>query len=155
VWTGSSTVLAFDGTWDVTVLVQEATGAVEVPLEVTPHLPREQIQVSRVPGQPTLFTIALPDGGSLQTYADPGRSGANVVHFTFFKPSGDEQPIATATATAVTPAETEENLSLIRFDPGHFAANTDLQPGRWRFRIMATARDGTQYDAYFEQRIPG
>ena len=55
------------------------------------NLPPEQVQVSRVPGQPDLYTITLPSGGTLQTYIDPGRAGANTVHFTFFEPSGSER----------------------------------------------------------------
>jgi copper transport protein len=154
-WSGTGTVIAFDGTWDVSVLVQQPSGAVEVPLTFTPALPKEQITVSTAPGQPTVFTIALPDGSSVQTYVDPGTPGNDTVHFTFFKASGSEQPIATATATETAPSGEARDLSLIRFDPGHFAANTALTAGRWRFTITATARDGSVYHAYFDQRIPG
>jgi hypothetical protein len=33
-------------------------------------------------------------------------------------------------------------------------ANTKLDPGRWLFLIDATARAGTPYTGYFQQRIP-
>jgi hypothetical protein len=39
------------------------------------------------PGRPTLYTITLTAGGTLQAYLDPGRPGANTVHFTFFTPA--------------------------------------------------------------------
>jgi nitrogen fixation protein FixH len=116
-------------------------------------MPPEQIQVSKAPGQPTLYTIALAGGASLQTYVDPGSVGNNTVHFTFFRASGNEQPISSASATAVTPSGSPEDLPLIRFDAGHFVANTKLAAGQWRFRIQATSRSGTVYDAYFQQRI--
>jgi nitrogen fixation protein FixH len=154
-WRGTGTVIAFDGTWDITVLVQQPSGAVEVPLKFTPALPKEQITVSTAAGQPTVFTIALPDGSSVQTYIDPGTPGDDTVHFTFFKASGSEQPVASATATETTPSGETRDLTLIRFDPGHFAANTVLTAGRWRFTITAVARDGSVYHAYFDQRIPG
>jgi hypothetical protein len=106
-----------------------------------------------VPGQPTLYTIALAGGASLQAYVDPGKAGDNTVHFTFFQASGDEQPIASASGTAVTPAGAAEELPPTRFDAGHFVANVKLDEGHWRFRIQATTREGTVYDAYFEQHI--
>jgi hypothetical protein len=126
---------------------------VVVPLEVQTRAPPQHIEVTRAPGQPTLYTITLPGGLSLQTYIDPGTPGNNVVHFTFFQPSGDEQPIASATATATTPAGDTEDLPLIRFDPGHFVANTRLDEGHWRFGIQATTKEGIPLSASFEQTI--
>ncbi|HEY3208534.1 MAG TPA: CopD family protein, partial [Actinomycetota bacterium] len=152
-WAGRGTVISMDGRWNISVLVQGPAGSVEVPLAFTPRLPPERIQVSRAPGQPTLYTIALAGGGSLQAYVDPGREGNNTVHFTFFQASGNEQPIASASATAVAPSGSPEELPLIRFDAGHFVANTKLVAGHWRFRIQATTRNGTVYEAYFEQHI--
>jgi copper transport protein len=153
-WAGRGTVISMDGQWNISVLVQSPSASVEVPLTFTPRLPPQQIKVSRVPGQPTLYTIALDGGASLQAYVDPGTAGDNVVHFTFFNSAGNEEPIASASATAVAPTGSAEILPLVRFDSGHFVSNTKLDSGHWRFRIQATNREGTVYDAYFEQHIP-
>jgi copper transport protein len=153
IWAGQGTVISMDGRWDVSMLVQDASGSLEVPLVFTPRLPPQRVQVSRIRGQPTLYTIDLPGGASLQAYVDPGKAGDNTVHFTFFQTSGDEQPIASASSTAVTPAGAAEELPLTRFDAGHFVANVKLDEGHWRFRIQATTREGTVYDAYFEEHI--
>jgi copper transport protein len=152
-WAGQGTVLSMDGRWNVSVVIQEAARGVNVPLVLQTRLPPEQITVSRAPGQPDLYTISLAGGRSLQAYVDPGKAGKNVVHFTFFQSSGSEQPIASATATALAPSGTTENLSLIRFDSGHFAANTDLVPGSWRFQIQATMPGGQVLSPYFTQQI--
>ncbi|HLB77848.1 MAG TPA: hypothetical protein VJO72_12505, partial [Candidatus Dormibacteraeota bacterium] len=152
-WSGQGTVLSMDGTWTVTALVQEAGGAVEVPLRLTTRLPPEKVEIQRATGQPDLYTISLTGGKTLQTYIDPGRRGPNVVHFTFFRPGGQEQPVASARATALTPSGSTMDISLIRFDRGHFASNTTLSPGSWRFQIVATLSDGTQLSGYFSQRI--
>jgi copper transport protein len=155
VWMGQGTVLSMDGRWNVTVLVQETASAVTVPLQVQTRLPPQQVQV--LPGkngQPTIYTITLSGGASVQTYVDPGIAGKNVVHFTFFRASGDEQPIASASALATPPSGATADLLLIRFDAGHFVANTTLTSGRWRFQIAATTPDGTTYSAYFEPSIP-
>jgi copper transport protein len=153
-WGGQGTVLSLDGRWSVSVLIQAGNGGVEVPLTLQTRLPPERITVSRAPGQPTLYTIALPDGGSLQTYVDPARAGVtNQVHFTFFKASGDEQPIAEATASGTPPTGASAALPLLRLDAGHFVANEKLLAGGWRFQIQATASDGRAITAYFDQRI--
>jgi nitrogen fixation protein FixH len=105
-----------------------------------------------VPGQPTLYTITLAAGGTLQGYIDPGQRGPNTVHFTFFNPSGDEQPTSKARATMTRQSGAPEALTLIRLGPGHFAANVDLEPGRVSFAIDA-ASGKTQRGGRFEQVI--
>ena len=130
------------------VSVQEPSGGVEVPLSLQTRLPPEKITVSRAAGQPTLYTIALAGGGSLQTYVDPARAGTtNQVHFTFFQASGNEQPIAKATATGTSPSGASAALSLLRLDSGHFVANEQLVAGGWRFQIQASTADGRTFSA--------
>jgi nitrogen fixation protein FixH len=153
-WTGSGTNLSIQGAWDIQVVVQEAANAVDVPLHLHTAMPPERITTQRASGQPTLFTIQLARGLSLQTYVDPGtKPGPNVVHFTFFQSSGSEEPIASATASAVTPSGADRNLPLIRFDQGHFASNATLTTGKWTFQISARTRDGTTLFGYFTQTI--
>jgi copper transport protein len=152
-WGAQGSQLSIEGTWDVTVVVQREAGAVEVPLKVRTRLPPEQIQVSKVPGQPTLYTITLPGGATMQGYVDPATPGPNQVHFTFFTASGSELPISHATASATDPAGDEGPLRLIRFSAGHFVANAPLTTGRWTFRIDATERDGGSVTAYYSQHI--
>jgi copper transport protein len=152
-WSGTGTTLSFPGTWDVSVLIQRSAGSTVVPLQVETRSPPQTITVSRAPGQPTLYTIHVSGGTTVQTYVDPGKPGNDTVHFTFFQASGAEQRIASATATATTPGGKTQPLSLIRFDPGHFAANTRLVSGRWRFTIQATTKEGASLSAYFDQTI--
>ena len=151
-WTGRGTVISQVGTWDASVLVQQATTATEVPLKIQPKLPPQTVSVSQR-GQPTLYTITLPKGDTLQTYIDPGTPGPDVVHFTFFQASGSELPIGSATASALTPSGQPLDLKLIRFDRGHFAANVKLTPGQWTFLIQANPTAGTPVSAYFRQKI--
>ena len=135
------------------VLVEEASGSVTVPLRLTPRLPPERIQVSAASGQPTLYTIALAGGATLQAYVDPGTPGNDVVHFTFFQESGDELPIRAATGTSVPPGGSAGPMPLLRLDRGHFVANTTLRAGRWRFLIQATTARGAAVTAYFDPTI--
>jgi hypothetical protein len=148
-------MLSIFGTYSVQATVQRSTSAVTVPLQVRPKLPPEHISVNRAPGQPTLYTIALQCGGSLQTYVDPGTTGPNSVHFTFFQASGSEMTIASATASMVLPGGASEPMELIRFDKGHFAANVKLTAGTWIFQITARTSTGTDVSGYFSARIGG
>lgn len=155
-WEASGTALAQSGTWSVTVLVEDPQSSVEVPLTVTPRMPEQHVEVSRVQGQPDLYTITLQDGMQIQAYVDPGRPGrTNQVHVTAFDPDGKELPLTSAAATVTPPSGTAFEPKMIRFGAGHFAANIDLTPGRWSFDIEANARDGHDLVASFQQTFGG
>ena len=152
-WTSKGTNLSLTGRWAVTVTVQEATTAVDVPLTVQTRAQPQHITTQSVPGQPTIYTISLPTGGNLQTYIDPGHPGINNVHFTFFKASGKEEPIASGHVIATDPQGHHRPEKLIRFDKGHFATNARLSAGRWTFEIDATTRSGAVVSGHFSQNI--
>ena len=153
-WTGQGTNLSIDGQWDIDVVVQQATTGLDVLLRLRTLLPPEHITVSRQPGQPTLYTIQLGNGRSLQTYLQQPIPGQGLVHFTFFQASGQEEPITSASATAVTPGGADQPLKLTRLASGHFVANLSLTPGQWTFRINATPAAGQPLSGYFSQTIP-
>jgi copper transport protein len=152
-WQARGSQLSIDGHWAISALVQSPAAAVTVPLELHTRTAEEQVTVSRAPGQPDLYTITLPTGGRLQAYLDPGRAGPNTVHFTFFTPSGSEQRIDKAHARMTTPAGASHRLELLVISPGHFAANTSLEPGRSTFTIDATPHRGAPVTASFSQQI--
>ena len=138
-WKGQGSQLSIAGTWAVVGLVEGSGPAVTVPLELKTRTAPQAVKVSEAPGQPTLYTITLAAGGTLQGYIDPGRPGPNTVHFTYFNQTGDEQPADKARARMTGPSGASEALTLVRLGPGHFAANVDLEPGRVSFAIEATA----------------
>jgi hypothetical protein len=155
VWTGQGTVLSIFGRWQVSMVIQEPGGGVEVPLSIQPKLPQEDITSPSPPaGQPLVSFIAFPDGSQLQTYIDPAKAGTNNVHFTFFGANGNEMPISSADASALTPGGSTEPLDLKRFSAGHFVATTKLDAGKWLFLIDAAAKGGNAYTGYFRQAIP-
>jgi len=150
-WRGQGSQLSIAGRWVVVGLIEGSGPAVTVPMELETRAAPQPVKVSEVPGQPTLYTVTLATGGSLQGYIDPGRPGPNTVHFTYFNQAGDEQPTDKARARMTTSGGSEA-LTLIRLGPGHFAANIDLEPGRVSFAIDATT-GRTQHNGRFEQRI--
>lgn len=155
-WEASGTALAQQGAWTVTVLVEGAGSSVEVPLEVTPKPPDQHIDVSRVPGQPDLYTITLEGGVQIQSYVDPGEPGrTNQVHVTAFDADGKELPLRGVTLTIHPPDGEPFEPKMLRFGPGHLAANIDLTRGTWSFDIAAHPKDGTELVASFQQTFPG
>jgi copper transport protein len=151
-WRGQGSQLSIAGDWVVVGLVEGSGPAVTVPMELETRTAPQPVKVSEVPGQPTLYTITLAAGGTLQGYIDPGRTGPNTVHFTFFNPSGDEQPTDKARATMTKQSGAPEALTLVRLGPGHFAANVDLEPGRVSLAIDTTT-GRSQRGGRFEQLI--
>jgi copper transport protein len=151
-WGGQGSQLSIAGTWAVVGLVEGSGPAVTVPMELEARAAPQPVKVSETPGQPTLYTITLAAGGTLQGYIDPGQPGPNTVHFTFFSPAGDEQPTDKARARMTRQSGGTEPLTLIRLGPGHFAANVDLEPGRVAFAIDANTGK-TRREGRFEQLI--
>jgi copper transport protein len=155
-WRGQGTALAQLGTWTVTVLVEGSGSSVEVPLEVTPKTPGQHVDVSKVPGQPSLYTITLEGGLQIQAYVDPGEpSRTNQVHVTAFDADGKELRLHAATLSITPPEGAPFEPKMLRFGPGHFAANIDLTAGTWSFDITAHGETGEMLLASFRQSFEG
>jgi copper transport protein len=157
--------LSLDGTWAVTALVDRGTASVEVPLELQTKLPLQQVDVNAVPGLPTIYTVHLASGRSVQVYLDPGTPGSNDVHATFFDAAGTELPIAAADIS-VTPTSAPGapspapggspfpgSLAVRLLEPGHFVGTTALAVGSWEIRIDATAPDGQSAAAHLQVSV--
>ncbi|MGD0882580.1 MAG: cation-translocating P-type ATPase [Acidimicrobiales bacterium] len=96
---------------------------------------------SLLPELPSLTITQLPDGGSLESYFDPGSAGVNQWHLIF---SGTPSQIASTHPHVVagpvgTPVEPLRQLTV---GPGHFTEIVVLTPGKWRF--LVTSRFGTK-----------
>lgn len=151
-WQAGGTALALDGTWDVTVLVEGADGSVEVPLQVTPTPPEQRVEISRVEGQPDIYTITLEGGVSIQAYVDPGMPGRpNQVHVTAFDADGAELPLHHAALEITPPGGAAYEPELLQLTPGHFVANVEVEPGTSTFGISLLTADGRNLAASFEQ----
>lgn len=151
-WQATGTQLSLVGPWRVTVLVQQPSGAVDIPLQLRPRLD-QTVTVARSPDLPDITTITLPGGDSVQCYADPGRPGSNQLHVTFFDPQGAELPIATLAVSADGPDAGPLALETHRLTPGHFAADVELSPGDWTFDVSATTQAGDTLVASYPQTI--
>lgn len=138
-WVADSPVLAVDGRWRVTTVVQTAAGGTEVPVVLRTRAPPTRITAQRTPGLPTIYTITT-GSRQVQGYVDPGKVGANEVHFTFLDVAGQPIDVELVAMTGQGPDKVVRPLEFRRLDTGHFVGDGKLDSGRWRFG--ATTADG-------------
>ena len=83
---------------------------------------------------PSVVVTQLPDGGSVDSYFDPGAVGVNQWHLIF---SGTPAQLATVHPLVVAgPEGTQlETLRQLKVSPGHFSEIVVLEPGTWRFVV--------------------
>ncbi len=149
---GSGTNLSLDGIWTITALVCTPVGNVEVPLGIATRIPDQHVDVNASPGVPTILTVHLDAGNSLQVYLDPGTAGQNELHATFFDAAGNELPVAVATylvaagteATVLTPRQLE---------PGHFVTELTPMAGTLAVDVVGTAPAGGSLHAHLSLTV--
>jgi uncharacterized membrane protein len=150
---GQGANLALDGRWNVTVLVARGVNSVEVPLVLTTRAPPQTITSSAQPGLPTIYTIHLSAGRSVQVYLDPGHPGLNEFHHTYLAADGSELTIGgTPDVTGTLPGQSNSiPLTTRRLDPqGHFVSDVTGPAGRYHFQMDATTADGVQVSAHVD-----
>jgi len=139
--------LSLDGAWQITAVVARGTSGVEVPLTVLAQATRQQVDVNRVAGIPTIYTVHLPAGRTVQVYLDPDKSGQNDFHVTFFDAAGTELPATNIGVTVATGAAAPRQLSVRTLEPGHVVATVTVQAVPQVFSIVGTAPTGDELKA--------
>ena len=153
VWAGRGSALSIAGTWQATVRVTSGASALEIPLVVTTRTSGVRATVTELPGQPTLTTITFADRTSAQVYVDPGGAGPNQVHLTMFDPAGRELQLGEASLVVIGPDRSAQVVDVLRFGPGHFVANLELEAGRWTFDFTGTTAEGAAFQATVRRTI--
>ena len=134
--------LSLDGAWQITALVARGTSSVEVPLVVLAQATRQQIDANRVAGIPTIYTVHLPAGRTVQVYLDPDKPGQNDFHVTFFDAAGTELPATNIGVTVAAGAAAPRPLTVRTLEPGHVVATLTIQAVPQVFAIVGTAPGG-------------
>jgi copper transport protein len=134
--------LSMSGTWLVSALVTEPTTSVQVDLQVTAQSAPQQIDVNRVPGLPTIYTVHLGSGRTVQVYLDPGTPGPNTLHATWFDASGKEMPVSNVTMTEILTTGGSLALQPQILDSGHEAAPVQVASLPATFALNATGPGG-------------
>jgi hypothetical protein len=149
VWRARSAAIAVSGVWDMVVFVDRGADSVEIPLAF--HT-RCRARSASDDTRPRIYDIDLPDGGSVQAYADPGAPGRNEVHFTFFDELGKELPMADDPRIAGL-LEKPKELDVRRFSAGHFVAGAELKAGLWTFDFVGETTTREAVNVCFSDEI--
>lgn len=153
VWTGRGGNLSIAGAWRITAVVQRGAGSTEIGLGLRVREAPSTVTVNRVPGQPTLYTVTLPAGRSVQIYTDPGRPGPNDVHVTFFGPGGTEMRDVADAAVSATNGGERRDLPVRLFGPGHFVASGTFVAGRLHIEVDARGSGGATLSAAIDDTL--
>ena len=107
---------------------------------------------SLLPELPSITTVALPHGGSVEMYLDPGTVGVNQFHIIF---SGSEADLATVKPLVVASVGggALQNLRQLRVAAGHYTDFVLLPSGRSTFHVMARF-GGTPVSFDFSRTLP-
>ncbi len=152
-FTGSGANLSIDGIWKVAATVSGPSGAVAVPLALATALPAQHVETVEAAGAPTISTVHLDDGNSVQLYLDPGRAGTNDLHATFFDPSGTELPVASATFLVTPSAGPGTVVAGRRLEPGHFTASVSPPAGEVAVDVVGPNPAGGQLHAHLTMQV--
>ena len=150
-WSGEGPNLSVYGSWEVGALVLTGGDSRTIDLEVRTRLPSQNITVSE--GDPSIYTITLPSGVSVQGFVEPGTPGANEVHLTFLTGNGGAQPVDIARFEALPATGSPVVLEATELAPGHFVAQEDLGAGSWTFLVQGSTPQGSPMSAYFKEDI--
>jgi copper transport protein len=142
--------LSLDGTWTVTALVVRGASSVEVPLQVTPRVTPPKIDVSRIAGLPTLYTIHLTQQRTVQVYLDPDRPGNDIFHATFFDANGNELPVTSASIAFAPAGQSAAALQTRMLEPGHYVANVSVGAQKYGFDITGTTSTGETVSTHID-----
>jgi hypothetical protein len=92
------------------------------------------------------------DGDIVQVLVDSSGSVAQV-HVTFFTGDGKALDVQTVTMSGISPSGKNIDLPVALFEPGHFAASTELEPGEWAFRLQGVDANDQTFDVSFDLTI--
>lgn len=151
---GTGSQVGVGGVWSATVLVERETSSTQIPIWFGTVSDLESTPLT-TPGQPTIYDVALSQGGSVQFYVDPPGAGFAEVHATFFDEQGGERgDLTDIRLVASSPDGDEPTVVPVRvLSPGHFVGNLELSEGTWRFDTTAMTPEGDLIWAPFDETI--
>jgi copper transport protein len=153
VYTATGSNLSLGGVWTVTAVIQRGVASVEVPLTV-PTRVVQTIVTQPTAGQPTIYTVTLNKGASVQFYVDPGKTGNNEVHATFFLNGQQYNGLSNYFVLATPPGDTAPHgLNYRLLAEGHIVSDATLTRGQWRFDVWARTKSGELLWSYFQPTI--
>jgi hypothetical protein len=143
------------GEWSIRAVVQRGAGAVEMPFLVTSGPNQQQQHAGMTMGNtPMVHGVRLANGWNLDAYLTPGHAGRNTLHLIFTDQRSGPVDVPSVPLLRAGQGRATRTLQVLRLAFGtpstnHFFAAGAFAAGRWHFRVVATAGDGTQLAAEF------
>jgi copper transport protein len=151
---GSGAHLAFDGRWNVAVLVQRGGTSTEVPLDVETRVDREPAAVTRLPGQPARYVVMVKGEGYVWISPDPERPGASQLRITIIDLINEYRAIDQIVVTAAGPGGVARHQAVRAIDRSNFIADVQLEAGRNTIAVVARAANGSRLRAVADIDLP-
>jgi copper transport protein len=152
-WMAEGTQLSIAGAWQAVVQVVAEARTTDVPLVLVTRAPPVEPTVTQQEGLPDVATFTLPSGEQLQVYLDPGATGPNEFHVTAFDAQGLELPLASAVVVASMHEGEAVALDAVQLTPGHFSMPVEIEPGPWRFDVVAGTEQGGVLQVTYEHEV--
>jgi putative copper export protein len=151
---GSGANLAFDGRWQIGVLIQRGATSMTVPLEVEVRGPPQFVSVEQVPGQPVFYTIeAAGSVGFVRIWADRQEAGAVQVFATIVDAQMQELAVDQVVITLARGSASAAQQAVRRLAPGQFVADVTLRSGQTTVAVVAHAANGARLRAAVDLEI--
>ncbi|MEA2533966.1 MAG: copper transport protein [Actinomycetota bacterium] len=140
--------MAVVGHWLLTVNVSNGVKSVDVPVDLVTQTQPEPTTSQAFQGSPTVFTVSLAGGNTVQIYIEPIRLGKAEFHATFFDAKGQELKMATYAAMSFRiPGGSATLLPFRQLSQGHFVADAPPTKGTSSFSVAGTTADGNALGA--------
>jgi putative copper export protein len=142
--------LAFDGRWNVDVLIERRGETVAVPLELQARGPAQFVSVLRAPGRPAEYTRQVPGQGFLRLSARREQAGPSKLHVTAFTVLETEAHVDQLVLTLTAGRGPARRQTVRRRSAGRYVSDVDLRPGVNTVAVIARTRDGSRMRSTFE-----
>lgn len=140
--------MAVVGHWLLTINVSSGVKSVDVPVDLVTQTQPQPTASQAFKGSPTVYTVSLAGGRTVQIYIEPARLGKAEFHATFFDPQGAEAKMATFNSMGFRlPGGSASLLAFRQLSQGHFVADAPATKGMYSFSIAGTTADGTALGA--------
>ena len=135
--------MAVVGHWLLTVNVSNGVKSVDVPVDLVTQTQPQPTTSQAFQGSPTVSTVTLAGGRTVQIYIEPIRLGRAEFHATFFDAKGQELKMATFAAMGFSiPGGSASLLPFRQLSQGHFVADAPPVKGTSSFSVAGTTPDG-------------
>jgi hypothetical protein len=155
-YVGSGPNMKFDGRWGVRVLITRANGTAEVPLELDPPTPPQQVVIERIAGQAPTFTKLVGPAGFVRISPHPERAGPVQLYVKFYEISTEEpEPVRRVVVTTAAGKSGVRQQSVREVGIGSYISDVDLARGSNQIAVIAHGPYGTRLRSVFDLTIPG